>query len=335
MLPSAEGLVPASGVIEPYLETLSGVPEWEIHRLEPLLDSANMRPGDWVRIAEEIEVLYEQFDGFVVLHGTDTMVYSASAVSFLLHGLTKPVIFTGAQLPLWDVRSDGRQHLITAMLLAEMPIPEVGLYFAQRLLRGNRAQKVHNHDFVAFASGNLRPLAHVGVKFDLRHDIIRPKGRGILRHVGLERSPQVVALRVFPGIAPDLLRRVMAEPVDGVILETYGTGTFPSANPELLEVIEAAILRGVVVINCSQCHSGRVNQGLYGTGRALADVGVISGHDMTPEAALTKLYCLLGAGRSIAVVRAKMEEDLAGEISPIFGFDGLPSNSRAAEASTS
>lgn len=322
MAHSSQGWVPELGVVETYLRSIDAIPAlpaWDLHRLEPLLDSANMRPADWVRIAAEIVRHYADYDGFVVLHGTDTMVYTASALSYLLEGLGKPVVFTGAQLSLQDVRSDGREHIVTALLIATEAIPEVTLYFGQRLMRGNRAQKVHNHDFVAFASGNLPPLATVGVRIDIRRDLVRPAGTGGLRHLALLRDPEVVALRVYPGISARMLERVLAAPVDGVVLETYGTGTFPSALPGLVEVIAAAIDRGVVVVNTSQCHSGRVNQELYGTGRALHDVGVVSGHDMTPEAALTKLYCLLGAGLPVDEVRQSMERDLAGEMHPSLG----------------
>ena len=314
---SEYGWVPATGFVERYLQSIDArpaLPEWELHRLEPLLDSANMLPTDWVRIAAEIMARYDDFDGFVVLHGTDTMVYTASALSFLLHGIAKPVVMTGAQLSLQDVRSDGREQIVTALLLATYNIPEVSLYFGQQLFRGNRAQKVHNHDFVAFASGNLRPLARVGVRIDVRWDLVRPKGAGIPRHVEFAREPEVMALRIYPGISEGIVRRMVTEPVDGIVLETYGTGTFPSRNSGLLDVLRDAIDAGTVVVNCSQCHSGRVHQDLYGTGRSLADIGVVSGHDMTPEAALTKLYCLLGAGRTVEQTRARMQQDLAGEI---------------------
>ncbi|MCB9670477.1 MAG: type I asparaginase [Alphaproteobacteria bacterium] len=312
------GWVPAAGFVERFLTSIDSqpsLPEWELHRLEPLLDSANMRPRDWVRIAEEVASRYDAFDGFVVLHGTDTMAYTSSALSFLLAGLGKHVVLTGAQLSLANVRSDGREHLVTSILLATLPIPEVTLYFGQRLLRGNRAQKIHNRDFVAFASGNFPPLARIGVGIDIDSDLIRPAGDG-LHTVDMVKEPEVIAIRVYPGIQEPLLRRMLAAPVDGVILETYGTGTFPSEDAGMIRAIAEAIDRGVVVVNCSQCHSGRVQQGLYGTGRALQDIGVISGHDMTPEAALTKLYCLLAADRPLDVVRRKMELDLAGEISP-------------------
>lgn len=314
-----DGYVPTEGVVERYLRSVADLvrpelPAFELRALPPLLDSANMRPADWGRIASAIVEDYDDFDGFVVLHGTDTMVYTASALSFLLPGLGKPVLLTGAQLPLENVRSDGREHLVTSLILAsELRIPEVTLYFGNRLMRGNRAQKVHNHEFVAFASGNLPPLARVGVRIDVEHHLVRAPG-DVLRPVALKREPIVVAVRVFPGLTPVLLRQMLSAPIEGVVLETYGTGTFPSADPELLAAVRDACERGVVVVNTSQCHSGRVRQELYGTAVPLARAGVVSGHDMTPEAALTKLYCLLGAGHDVDDVRRLMETDLAGEL---------------------
>ena len=317
---SEYGWVPAEGFVERYLHSIEAypaLPEWDLYRLDPLLDSSNMRPSDWVRIANEITRRYDAYDGFVVLHGTDTMVYTASALSYLLSGLSKPVIMTGAQLSLQDVRSDGREHILTALILATHPIPEVALYFGARLFRGNRAQKIHNHDFVAYASGNLAALARVGVRIDVRWDLVRTPGHGVPDHIAMQQDPDVIAVRVFPGMSERLMRRVLADGVDGVVLETYGTGTFPSRDVGLVNALREAIDRGVVVVNTSQCHSGRVHQELYGTGRALADIGVVSGQDMTPEAALTKLSVLLGSGASPDAVAAAISEDLAGEITPL------------------
>jgi len=320
MVAGPDGLAPRRGSIDAYLSkmaelTRDPLPSWDLHALEPLLDSADMTPHDWERIAQAILDRYDAYDGFVVLHGTDTMAYTASALSFLLPGLSKSVVLTGSQLPLEDVRSDGREHVITSLLVAgTLGIPEVTLYFGAKLLRGNRAQKVNNEDFVAFASGNFPPLAKAGVRIDVDRSLVRPPGKGVPSRLPLLRSPQVVALRVFPGMPADLLRRVLSHPVEAVVLETYGAGTFPSADKALLEVVAEATARDVVVVNISQCHSGRVVQEMYGSGAALARIGVVGGHDMTTEAALTKLYCLLGSGASPAEVRQRMAVDVAGEL---------------------
>jgi len=320
MVKGDEGFGPKQGFFEAYLASMpelgrADVPEHDVSTLEPLLDSSDMRPDDWVRIARAIVERYDAYQGFVVVHGTDTLAYTASALSFLLPGLTKPVVLTGAQLSLSDPRSDGRRHLVTAIMLAgTLDVPEVCVYFAERLLRGNRAQKVHNDRFAAFDSGNFPALAQIGAQIDVRRKLVRPPGAGVPTAVSLSRRPIVAALRVFPGIEPRMLEHVLAPPLEGLVLETYGAGNFPSRDPALVEVLARATARGVLVVNCSQCHGGSVRQGLYATSSALARAGVVSGHDMTPEAALTKLYCLLASGVELDLVRARLEDDLAGEL---------------------
>ncbi|MCA9635291.1 MAG: type I asparaginase [Myxococcales bacterium] len=322
MVQGEHGFTPQPGFLEAYMRSMPElarpeVPRHELVVLEPLLDSADMNPDDWRRIAAVIAERYDDFDGFVVIHGTDTMAYTASALSFLLPGLGKPVILTGSQLSLADIRSDGREHLITAILLAgTAPIPEVCIYFAARLIRGNRAQKIHNQEFFAFNSGNLGPLARIGASIRITEHRVRPRPEGPLRPLAQVRRPQIAAIRIFPGIDGGMLRRFLARPIDGLILETYGNGNVPSRDASLLEALAEAAQppNEVVVVNCSQCHGGRVDQGRYGTSAALTRAGVISGFDMTPEAALTKLYCLAGAGYAPAEIRAKMQQDLAGEL---------------------
>ncbi len=323
MVQGHEGFGPSDGFLATYLASMpeltrADMPEHTLSVLEPLLDSADMAPDDWVRIAGVIAARYAEFDGFVVVHGTDTMAYTASALSFLLPGLGKPVVLTGSQLSLTDPRSDGREHLVTSILLAGTTgVAEVCIYFAQRLLRGNRAQKVHNDRFAAFDSGNFPALAHAGTVIEVRHSLAIPPGTGLLQRVELPHRPEVAALRIFPGIRAGLIEKVIEAPLEGLVLETYGAGNAPGRDAAFLGALERATKRGVVVVNCSQCHGGRVRQGLYQTSSALARVGVISGHDMTPEAALTKLYCLLASGLDVRTVRAQMEQDLAGELTPL------------------
>jgi L-asparaginase len=323
MVHSAMGLQPAPGFLGSHLASAPelahpDVPPFELVVLEPLLDSADMVPQDWVRIAQAIVDRYDRYAGFVVLHGTDTMAFTASALSFLLPGLSKPVIVTGSQLPLGAVRSDGMQHVVTATILAGggYRIPEVGLFFDARLMRGNRTQKVGASDFVGFRSANLPPLADAGVQIRINRHLIRPAGTGPPSDVGWTRTPSVVAVRITPGLSPRVLRQVMAAPADAVVLETYGAGNFPTRDPELLTVVRDAVDRGAVVVNCTQCQQGWVVQDLYSTGASLAAAGAIGAEDMTLEAALTKLYCLLGRGLTAAEVAERFAIDLAGELTP-------------------
>ena len=317
MTATPEGLVPQPGVLERYLDAMPelcapGMPEHHLQRLDPLRDSADMTPDDWLAIAQAIVERDADFDGFVVLHGTDTMVHTASALSFLLRGLQKPVVLTGSQLSLEHVRSDGREHIITSLIIAgTLPIPEVTIYFASRLLRGNRSQKVDNDNFVAFHSGNLPALATVGASISVATHLVRAPGEGLAGEVAMVRRPQVGALRVFPGITPAALKSVLT--CDGLVLETYGAGTFPVDQPGLLDVIRES---STVVVNCTQCHGGMVRQDLYRSGRLLEEAGVTSGSDMTPEAGLTKLYCLFAQGCTPAEARAQIGVDLAGELTP-------------------
>ncbi|TPV94911.1 MAG: asparaginase [Myxococcales bacterium FL481] len=312
---------PQPGFLGEYLRGLTELrspelPEFEFVELPPLLDSADLGPQDWLRIAEAIIERYDEYAGFVVVHGTDTMAYSASALSFLLDGLSKPVVLTGAQLSVVHPRSDGREHLLTSLIVAgSLDIPEVSICFGRRVLRGNRAQKVHNQDFVAFDSGNLEPLASVGARIVQNRRTIRPPGSGRLRPINLPRDPKVVSLRLFPGLGAELLEHLLEPTPDGLVLETYGVGNAPVRDGAFLAVLERAIFeRQLVVVNCSQCHGGFVQPETYATGAALARVGVRSGADMTPEAALTKLYCLLAKYDDIEHVSRLVGEDLAGEL---------------------
>ena len=291
------------------------MPRFTLHEYPTLLDSANMTPADWERIGQDILENHDDFDGFVILHGTDTMAYTASALSFMLQNLAKPVILTGSQIPLAEVRSDARENFITSLLIAaHYPIPEVCLYSSGLLLRGNRSRKVSSSGFDAFDSPNFPPLGRVGVDIQVDASLVRPPPTGALT---LQRLEEVAigTLRIFPGITAALVRNFLQVPVQGFVLETYGAGNAP-AEAALLDVLSEATARGVVIVNCTQCLRGRVDMGGYATGDALLSAGVTSGADMTPEAALTKLLYLFSKGLSPAEIRAKVQEDLRGELTP-------------------
>lgn len=316
---SAHGYKPVAGYLTERLASMQELqhetmPEYVLKEYAPLLDSSDMQPENWQHIADDIKAHYDAFDGFVILHGTDTMAYTASALSFLLENLAKPVILTGSQIPLVEVRSDARENLITSLLLAaNEPIPEVCLYLNGRLLRGNRSKKVNSRGFNAFDSPNFPPLATVGIDINVRRDLLQ-QASGRPLEVPRLRDVQVAALRLFPGITAPILNNFLSTPVQGLVLETYGAGNAPM-NAALLQVLKDACDRGVVVVNCSQCLRGRVDMRSYETGQQLESIGVVSGLDMTAEAALGKLMVLLSTCEDVGRVRALMPVALRGELS--------------------
>lgn len=331
MTPGPQGYRPARGYLGGVLERMpqfheAGQPRftmpanrygtrlrYDVLEFADPLDSSNLGMADWVRIARTIERHYDKYDGFVVLHGTDTMAYTASALSFMLEGLGKPVVLTGSQIPISQVRSDAADNLLGALTVAgQLELPEVGLFFHNRLWRGNRASKQDASGFNAFGSANYGALVQMGIDVEVHWERIRRRPRIPFR-VRPISNPNVAAVRLYPGLSSTLLRNVLQPPTQGVVIETYGAGNAPHRDQAFLETLREATSRGVVIVNCTQCQKGSVTSD-YEAGRALLDVGVVPGADLTAEAALTKLAWLLSQGLDVEVTRARMGENLRGEL---------------------
>ncbi|WP_416262456.1 asparaginase [Gibbsiella quercinecans] len=316
---SEQGYIPVSGHLQRQLALMPEfhrpeMPDFTIHEYAPLIDSSDMTPEDWQHIADDIKQNYDSYDGFVILHGTDTMAFTASALSFMLENLDKPVIVTGSQIPLAELRSDGQTNLLNALYLAaNHPVNEVSLFFNNKLFRGNRTTKAHADGFDAFASPNLPPLLEAGIHIRRHNGINAPACHGALKVHAITPQP-IGVVTIYPGISGAVVRNFLLQPVKALILRSYGVGNAPQ-KPELLDELRAAAERGIVVVNLTQCISGRVNMGGYATGNALAHAGVVSGFDMTVEAALTKLHYLLSQPLSPEEIRAQMQMDLRGEMS--------------------
>ncbi|MEL1241201.1 asparaginase [Flavobacterium flavipallidum] len=294
--------------------------EIETYSFEHPIDSSDMNPAYWSTIASVIETNYNEFDGFVVLHGSDTMSYTASALSFMLENLTKPVILTGSQLPIGDLRTDAKENLITAIQVASMRennqavIQEVGLYFEYKLYRGNRTTKINSENFNAFASPNYPALAESGVYLNFKKEVFladNAKGEFRVHH---SFDTNVVIVKMFPGMSAAIFSAILAVPgLKGLVLETYGSGN-ATTESWFLNALEAAVKSGIHVVNVTQCSAGSVNMGQYETSSDMKKIGVISGKDITTEAAITKLMFLLSQNIAVNEFKTVFEKSLRGEM---------------------
>ncbi len=312
-----------SGILEEVPELRKFAMKIDAYTFNPLIDSSDVEPGLWLSLASLIEQEYDNYDGFVVLHGTDTMAYSAATLGFMLENLGKPVIFTGSQLPIGQPRTDGKENLVSAVEIAaardergRARVPEVSIFFGARLLRGVRATKVNATAFDAFRSPNHPALAEAGISIRYRDALIRrPEREDAPLRIHTKLDTRVAILKVHPGMTEQVMRSVVCDPLTrAVILETYGSGNALS-KPWFLDILREADGKGKILLNVTQCKSGTVNMDLYATGASLKHAGVLSGADITTEAALGKLFCLLGRSEDNKWVKTMLEKDLCGEIS--------------------
>lgn len=319
MAQTPNGYTPVKGYFEKELERIAELehehmPKWDMIEMDPILDSSNITVNEWNMIGEAIRDNYEEYCGFVIIHGTDTMAYTASALSFMLKNLDKPVVLTGSQIPLCELRSDGRDNLITSLVIAsDGVVREVCLYFGGKLMRGNRATKFSADKLIAFRSFNYPYLAEADISVKYNRGLLRKPNGEKFELQKLDKVP-IGVLKIFPGIQFDLFESMITEKLKGIVFETFGSGNVPGDGGELIPIIKNSFSHGTVIVVCSQCPQGTVSLGTYETSSGLKNAGAVCGSDLTTEAAVAKLYYLFSCGYTAEEVKRYMEIDLVGEL---------------------
>lgn len=319
MRASKDGYQPFRGYLTEQLEQLSelkhsDMPTFHVIEYDPLIDSSNVTPEKWQQIINDIARYYHDYDGFVILHGTDTMAYTASALSFLLENLAKPVILTGSQLPLEKIRNDARENIINAVYVAShYQFNEVALYFHDVLLRGNRSKKISSVNYAGFDSPNFPPLARIETQVNFSKNLLLPLPKHEFVNHNI-RPANIAAIKLFPGMQTKYLEKILDNDLDAIIVGTYGQGNAPTDDKALIQLFRRAEAEKVILVNCTQCPHGTVNIRTYATGNVLAEIGFVSAFDMTIEAVIGKLYFLLSCDLTYCEIKRQMEINLCGEL---------------------
>ena len=322
MQKTKNGYAPQQGILAEILNNMpelhdDRMPQWELVEFDPLLDSSNISVNEWNVIAKTIEKRYEEFDGFVILHGTDTMAYTASALSFMFEEIDKPIVLTGSQIPIGEPRSDAKDNIVGAIYIASQGfLSEVCIYFCGKLLRGNRTTKISADDLEAFVSPNFPPLATSGIQLKYSDNLLRPRQDHPM-HLQLLENVPIGVIKVFPGIQYDLFDPIVVSKLQGLVIEAFGGGNVPGKGRGLPALIHKAFENSTVVVVCSQCPKGCSSLGTYETSWRLKQEGAVDGLDMTTEAAVTKLYYLFSCGYTRREIKTLMEQDLRGELTQI------------------